>query len=78
MRSGSRTSDQPAATYRLALMLYQTRSVKQAIIAEVERLKETLDSISDLSLAEGVFQVTQGNYERAAQRSKRFRRKCSA
>ncbi len=36
-----------------------------AIIAEVERLKDTLDSIADLSLAEGVFQVTQGNYERA-------------
>lgn len=37
----------------------------RAIVAEVERLKETLDSIADLSLAEGVFQVTQGNYERA-------------
>ena len=37
----------------------------QAIIAEVERLEDTLDSIADLSLAEGVFQVTQGNYERA-------------
>ncbi|SFU60500.1 hypothetical protein [Nitrosospira multiformis] len=36
-----------------------------AIIAEVERLKDTLDAIADLSLAEGVFQVTQGNYERA-------------
>lgn len=36
-----------------------------AIVAEVERLKETLDAIADLSLAEGVFQVTQGNYERA-------------
>ena len=38
---------------------------RQAIIAEVERLKETLDAIADLSLAEGVFQVTQGNYDRA-------------
>ena len=38
---------------------------RQAIIAEVERLKDTLDAIADLSLAEGVFQVTQGNYERA-------------
>jgi hypothetical protein len=37
----------------------------RAIIAEVEGLKETLDAIADLSLAEGVFQVTQGNYERA-------------
>jgi hypothetical protein len=37
----------------------------RAIIAEVERLGVTLDAIGDLSLAEGVFQVTQGNYERA-------------
>jgi len=37
----------------------------KAIIAEVERLKETFDSIADLSLAESVFQVTQGNFERA-------------
>ncbi len=40
-------------------------AARLAIIAEVERLKDTLDSIADLSLAEGVFQVTQGNYERA-------------
>ena len=40
-------------------------AARDAIIAEVERLKDTLDSIADLSLAEGVFQVTQGNYERA-------------
>jgi hypothetical protein len=38
---------------------------RQAIIAEVERLRDTLDAIADLSLAEGVFQVTQGNYDRA-------------
>lgn len=38
---------------------------RQAIIAEVDRLRVTLDAIADLSLAEGVFQVTQGNYERA-------------
>lgn len=38
---------------------------RQAIIAEVERLQVTLDAIADLSLAEGVFQATQGNYERA-------------
>ena len=40
-------------------------AARQAIIAEVERLQVTLDAISDLSLAEGVFQVTQGNYDRA-------------
>ena len=38
---------------------------RQAIIVEVKRLEDTLDSIADLALAEGVFQVTQGNYERA-------------
>lgn len=38
---------------------------RQAIIAEVDKLRVTLDAIADLSLAEGVFQVTQGNYERA-------------
>jgi hypothetical protein len=43
----------------------QSDAAAQAIIAEVERLKDTLDAIADLSLAEGVFQVTQGNYERA-------------
>jgi hypothetical protein len=37
----------------------------QAIVKEVENLAVTLDAISDLTLAEGVFQVTQGNYERA-------------
>jgi hypothetical protein len=38
---------------------------RQAIIAEVERLQDVLDAIADLSLAEGVFQVAQGNYDRA-------------
>jgi hypothetical protein len=37
----------------------------QAIITEVDNLHVTLDAIGDLMLAEGVFQVTQGNYERA-------------
>ena len=36
-----------------------------AIVKEVENLGVTLDAISDLTLAEGVFQVTQGNSERA-------------
>ncbi len=38
---------------------------RQAIVAEVDKLRVTLDAIADLSLAEGVFQVTQGNHERA-------------
>jgi len=37
-----------------------------AIQAEVVRLNDSLDAIADLLLAEGVFQVTQGNFERAA------------
>jgi hypothetical protein len=36
-----------------------------AIVKEVENLAVTLDAIADLTLAEGVFQVTQGNTERA-------------
>jgi len=37
----------------------------KAIIAEVERMAASLDAIADLALAEGVYQVVQGNYERA-------------
>ncbi|HEX8775479.1 MAG TPA: hypothetical protein VF735_18060 [Pyrinomonadaceae bacterium] len=47
------------------LPLDEADGARQAIIAEVKRLEDTLDSIADLSLAESVFQVTQGNYERA-------------
>jgi len=37
----------------------------QAIKNEVDRMAASLDAIADLALAEGVFQVVQGNYERA-------------
>lgn len=37
-----------------------------ALRAEVARLNDSLDAVADLLLAEGVFQVTQGNFERAA------------
>lgn len=36
------------------------------IIAELERLKETHDAISDLVISEQVYQVVKGNFERAA------------
>ncbi|HET9196062.1 MAG TPA: hypothetical protein VFO21_24455 [Vicinamibacterales bacterium] len=36
-----------------------------AIRTEVERLAASLDAIADLALAEGVYQVVQGNYDRA-------------
>lgn len=36
-----------------------------AIEKEIDRLAESLDAIGDLALAESVFQVVQGNYERA-------------
>ena len=36
-----------------------------AIAAEVARIADDLDAVGDLALAEGVFQVAQGNYERA-------------
>ena len=37
----------------------------KAIKAEVARMGDSLDAIADLSLAEGVYQVAQGNFERA-------------
>lgn len=36
-----------------------------AIQAEAAQLADTLDAIGDLALAEGIFQVTQGNHDRA-------------
>jgi hypothetical protein len=36
-----------------------------AIQSEVARMADTLDAIADLALAEGVYQVAQGNYDRA-------------
>jgi hypothetical protein len=41
------------------------RAHVQAIQAEVARMAETLDGIADLALAEGLYQVVQGNYDRA-------------
>src|SRR5262249_9466064 len=37
----------------------------QAIRSEVERLAASLDAVADLALAEAVYQVVQGNYDRA-------------
>lgn len=37
----------------------------KAIQAEVDRMRESLDAIADLSLSEGVYQAAQGNFERA-------------
>ena len=36
-----------------------------AIVAEVDRIKDALDSVGDLGLAESVYQVVQGNFDRA-------------
>jgi hypothetical protein len=38
----------------------------RAIQAEVDRLGEALDAVADLALAEGVYQVVQGNHDRGA------------
>ncbi len=43
----------------------ELKSGKAAIVAEVSRMADTLDAIADLALAEGVYQVTQGNFDRA-------------
>ncbi len=37
----------------------------KAIVKEIDRLAESLDAIADLALSESVYQVVQGNYERA-------------
>ena len=43
----------------------QASPAGQAIRSEVERLAASLDAVADLALAEGVYQVAQGNYDRA-------------
>jgi hypothetical protein len=39
---------------------------KTAVIAEKDRLADTLDAVKDLFLSESVFQMVQGNFDRAA------------
>ena len=43
-----------------------------AIVSEVERMEASFDAIADLATAEGVFQVTQGNYDRGGAMLKAF------
>jgi len=43
-----------------------------AIQAEVVRMADSLDAIADLALAEGVYQVVQGNFDRAGAMLKAF------
>jgi hypothetical protein len=43
-----------------------TAAQKEAVDAEVDRLLNIHDALSDIALAEGVHQATQGNFERAA------------
>jgi len=44
----------------------QVTAVQTAITAEKDRLEDTLDAIKDLLLSESVYQMVQGNYDRAA------------
>lgn len=44
----------------------------KAIQAEVARLADSFDAIADLALAEGVYQVVQGNFDRAGAMLKAF------
>lgn len=41
------------------------RALAAAIAAEVDRIADSLDAVGDLGLAESVYQVVQGNFERA-------------
>ena len=43
----------------------ETAAIVNAIEREVAGMAESLDAVADLCLAEGVYQVTQGNFERA-------------
>jgi len=44
----------------------QISEVQKAIVAEKDKLEDTLDAIKDLLLSESVYQMVQGNYDRAA------------
>src|SRR5680860_1315095 len=57
--------DKKSFPYDVKFSVVPNSSVESFLKAEVSRLRDTFDAISDLSLAEGVFQVTQGNYNRA-------------
>lgn len=56
------------STYPFAadLPLSATPEQRTAINAEVQRIIDINDAVADLALAEGVHQVVQGNYDRAA------------
>ena len=43
-----------------------TPAQKDAINAEIDRLLDLYDAVSDLAIAEGVHQIVMGNYDRAA------------
>lgn len=43
-----------------------TEAQEDAINAEVQRLLDTHDAVADLGIAEGIHQIVQGNYDRAA------------
>jgi hypothetical protein len=43
-----------------------TSAQKDAINAEIDRLLDLYDAVSDLAIAEGVHQIVMGNYDRAA------------
>ena len=51
--------------YGLTGLPAATASERAAIDEEADKLANMLDAVGDLAMAEGVFQVAQGNYERA-------------
>ncbi len=60
-----RNATQTEYPYGLSGLPEASPSEKAAIEAEVDRLANMLDAVGDLALAESVYQVAQGNYERA-------------
>lgn len=60
-----RSSGNKTYPYGLSGLPAATAAERTAIDAETDRMANLLDAVGDLAMAEGVFQVAQGNYERA-------------
>lgn len=61
----AQATEEIADAYPFGLTLPAKTSDKgKAIIAAVESIADALDAVSDLAMAEGVFQISSGNYER--------------
>lgn len=58
--------------YDISGLPASTSDKGKAIISEVARMADDMDALKDLAISEGVFQVTQGNFDRAGASLKAF------